>query len=159
MSNMVFYIKLEGYLHQWLTHSLGNPVVFPRGSNENAVIRRFLSKLPPNKQPDIYQDGYTAIEIPYSKAKPPRTYNYLGPRAKFAIKQVIEDLFRQNLWFEMSDVAMSGGLNKNIMAWCEMHGIDDNYSEAVRQKYYRMRKTYNSKGIFLAQKHKKMRDK
>ena len=158
MSNMVFYIKLEGYLHQWLTHSLGSPVVFPKGSNENAVIRRFLAKLPHGKQPDIYQNGFTAIAIPDSKAKPPRTYNYLGPRAKLAIKQVIEDLFRQNLWHEMSDVVMSGDLNKNIMAWCEMHGIDDDYSEAVRQKFYRMRQNYNSKGIFLAQKHKKMRD-
>ena len=44
MSHIVFYIKLEPYLKQWLHNSLGNPVVFPPQSNENAVIRRFLRK-------------------------------------------------------------------------------------------------------------------
>lgn len=29
MSNIVFYIRLEPYLRQWLIHALGDPVVFP----------------------------------------------------------------------------------------------------------------------------------
>ena len=33
--------------------------------------------------------------------------------------------------------------------WCEAHGIDDDYTEAVRQKYYRMRKAYAKNGMFL----------
>lgn len=159
MSNMVFYLKLEPYLHQWLTFSLGNPVVFPPGSNENAVIRRFLTKLPRDKEPDIYQSGMTAVCIPDSKAKPPKIYNYLGPHAKQAIRGIIEDLFRQNLWFELRDVTLSGGINRHIIAWCEMHGIDDQYCETVRQKFYRMRQAYNEKGIFLAEKQKKKRDR
>lgn len=51
MSHIVFYIKLEPYLKQWLHNSLGNPVVFPPQSNENAVIRRFLRKRPPGGFP------------------------------------------------------------------------------------------------------------
>lgn len=53
MKDFVFYIKLEHYLAQWLTHSLGNPVRFPAQSNENSVIRRFLQKLPPDKLPEM----------------------------------------------------------------------------------------------------------
>lgn len=150
MSSIVFYLRLEPYLRQWLVHSLGDPVVFPAQSNENAVIRRFLRKRPENIRPELAADGLTAICIPDSKAKPPQYYNYLGKKAKAAVKETIEDLFRANLWNEISDLTRRNcGLNKTIAAWCEMHGIDDDYSETVRQKYYRMRDSYNKKGIFL----------
>lgn len=150
MSSIVFYLRLEPYLRQWLVHSLGDPVVFPAQSNENAVIRRFLRKRPEDIRPELAADGLTAICIPDSKAKPPQYYNYLGKKAKVAVKETIEDLFRANLWNEISDLTRRNcGLNKTIAAWCEMHGIDDDYSETVRQKYYRMRDSYNKKGIFL----------
>ena len=150
MSSIVFYLRLEPYLRQWLVHSLGDPVVFPAQSNENAVIRRFLRKRPEDIRPELAADGLTAICIPDSKAKPPQYYNYLGKKAKATVKETIEDLFRANLWNEISDLTRRNcGLNKTIAAWCEMHGIDDDYSETVRQKYYRMRDSYNKKGIFL----------
>ena len=150
MSSIVFYLRLEPYLRQWLVHSLGDPVVFPAQSNENAVIRRFLRKRPEDIHPELAADGLTAICIPDSKAKPPQYYNYLGKKAKAAVKETIEDLFRANLWNEISDLTRRNcGLNKTIAAWCEIHGIDDDYSETVRQKYYRMRDSYNKKGIFL----------
>lgn len=150
MSSIVFYLRLEPYLRQWLVHSLGDPVVFPAQSNENAVIRRFLRKRPEDIRPELAADGLTAICIPDSKAKPPQYYNYLDKKAKAAVKETIEDLFRANLWNEISDLTRRNcGLNKTIAAWCEMHGIDDDYSETVRQKYYRMRDSYNKKGIFL----------
>ena len=152
MSNFLIYIKLEPYLHQWLVHSLGNPVVFPAKSNENAVIRCFLQKLPAGKEPDKFVEGMTAICIPDSKAKPPQYYNYCGANAKAAIVESIEDLFRRNLWAELAPVGaerIECGLNKMIAAWCEFHGIDDDYVETVRQKYYRMRKAYTEKGVFL----------
>lgn len=88
MSNIVFYIKLEPYLKQWLHNSLGNPVVFPPQSNENAVIRRFLRKRPPEVLPELADDELTAIVIPDSKAKPPQYYNYLGKKAKAARRSV-----------------------------------------------------------------------
>lgn len=153
MSKFVIYLKLEPYLHQWLVHALGNPVEFPAKSNENAVIRRFLQTRPEDVKPELFVDGLTAVCIPDSKAKPPQYYNYCGPKAKSAIIESIEDLFRQNLWSELSPSSLADraecGLNKMIAAWCEMHGIDDDYTETVRQKYYRMRKAYTKKGVFL----------
>ena len=148
----VIYLKLEKYLMQWLTHSLGNPVRFPAQSNENAVISRFLTKLPEEKSPEMFQEGLTPIVIPESKAKDPTIYNYLGPRAKEAVIESIEDLFRRNMWAELGDMManeQSVGVNKIVAAWCEMHGIDDDYIETVRQKFYRIRKAYTNKGINL----------
>lgn len=104
-------------------------------------------------------DDLTAIVIPDSKAKPPQYYNYLGKKAKAAVKETIEDLFRANLWNEMSDLTRRNcGLNKTIAAWCEMHGIDDDYSETVRQKFYRMRTNYSRRGIFLGSLTRKRSD-
>lgn len=160
MKDFVVYIKLEKYLAQWLTHSLGHPVRFPAQSNENAVLRRFLQKIPEGKQPELMFDGATAVVIPDSKAKDPSIYNYLGPRAKEAVIEAIEDLFRRNLWSELGDMTDCNiGLNKMIAAWCEMHGIDDDYVETVRQKYYRIRNAYNKKGVFLGSLTRKRSDK
>lgn len=158
MSDFVVYLKLEPYLSQWLHHHLGDPVRFPDGSNENAVIRRFLMKLPPGKKPDLAADNLTAICIPDSKAKPCTRFNHLGPRGKLAVKGVIEDLFRQNLWCDLRGITDAGSLSMKIQAWCEMHGIDEQSHEAIRQKYYRMRKAYSEKGIFLVHRRAKRTD-
>ena len=120
-------------------------------------------KIPPEASPEISPEmateDLTAIVIPDSKAKPPQYYNYLGKKAKAAVKETIEDLFRTNLWNEMSDLTRRDcGLNKTIAAWCEMHGIDDDYSETVRQKYYRMRTNYSRRGIFLGSLTRKRSD-
>lgn len=150
MSQFLFYLKLEPYLKQWLHNALGNPVRFPAKSNENAIIRRFLTKRPEGAQPQTAKEDLTAIVIPDSKAKPPQTYNWVGPSAASAITECIEDLFRRNLWAELETLdGHPCGINKLIIAWCELHGIDDDHSEAVRQKYYRMRKAYTEKGINL----------
>ena len=160
MSNIVFYVKLEPYLHQWLTNSLGTPVQFPAKSNENAIIRRFLQKRPDNVSPELYSNYLTPIVIPDSKAKPPQYFNHLGKNAKSAVIEMIEDLFRRNLWMELGEMTLSRpcGLNKTIAAWCELHGIEDDYSETIRQKYYRMRDAYTKKGIFLGKLTKKRED-
>lgn len=161
MKDIVVYIKMKTYLAQWLTHSLGNPVRFPPQSNENAVIRRFLQKLPPGVLPEMQAEGMTAIVLPDSKAKDPMIYNYLGPSAKEAVVEAIEDLFRRNLWTELGEQQLTNavGINKQIASWCEMHGIDIDYIETVRQKYYRMRNAYNRKGMFLGSLTRKREDK
>ena len=150
MSQFVIYIKLEKYLSEWLTHSLGNPVRFPVGSNENAVIRAFIQKLPEDAKPDIDTEYMTPICIPDSKAKPASSYNYMGEKGKQAVKEAIADLFIRNLWNELRSLEDSPvGVNTRIAAWCEMHGIGLDRVETVRQKYYRIRDAYTRRGINL----------
>lgn len=152
MSRFVIYLRLEKHLSQFLRNSLGNPVEFPVNSNENAVIRTFIQKLPPGRIPDIPQDTDTAIYIPNSKAKPAEYYNYFGPKAKNVLIGCIRDLFRRSLWEELSQMPMEDGISGKIEAWCEMHGIDIECADTIRQQYYRMRDSYNKKGIFLGKK-------
>lgn len=148
LMEFVFYITLQPYLHQWLTHALGNPVRFPRRSNENAIIKRFIQKND-GVTPELFRPGVTPIIIPDSKAKPVVQFNYMGPRGKKAVIEMIEDLFRRNLWNEIHSFELTCGINAAIDAWCELHGIDDRYTETIRQKFYRMRKSYNERGVYL----------
>lgn len=95
-------------------------------------------------------DDYLAIQLPDSKAKPVKEFNYLGPRARRAVKEVVSDLFKMDLWASLKDIAdRSCKLSSLISAWCEQHGIGIDYEDTVRQCFYRMRDQHAKKGVNL----------
>ena len=97
-----------------------------------------------------HPDDYMAIELPESKAKPVREFNYLGPRARRAVKEMVTDLFKMDLWASLKDIAdRSCRLSSLISAWCEHHGIGIDYEDTVRQCFYRMRDQHAKKGVIL----------
>lgn len=150
MSKFCIYLHLETYLAEWLTHNLGSPVAFPPSSNENAVIRAFIQKLPPGELPEMDDGNSVAILIPDSVAKPPETYHYMGARGKKAVREAIKDLFVRALWADISALEKSAvGLNSLIAAWCEKNGIGIDRINTVRQAYYRIRDAYARKKINL----------
>ena len=150
MSKFLIYLHVEPYIRQWLIHSFGNPVEFPASSNENAVIRRFTQKQPASLKPQKPSEDDVAICIPACKYKNPETYNYLSLQAKKALEESISDLFRINMWNDLGDLADTSCKKMSAFrAWCNMHGIDVEYAETVRMKWYRMRKSYQNKGVNL----------
>ena len=157
MSQYLIYINLPRYLSQWITNRLGNPVVFPAASPQNAVIRTYIRKrLPEEPVETKAPEGSTAIAIPDSVAKPPEEYNHMGDLGKKAVQETIKDLFSRALWCDISPLEKAPcGLNKLIAAWCEMHGIDVDRIETVRQCYDRIRKSYHECGINLKKIHQK----
>ena len=150
MSKFLIYLHVEPDIRQWLIHSFGNPVEFPASSNENAVIRRFTQKQPASLKPQKPSEDDVAICIPACKYKNPETYNYLSLQAKKALEESISDLFRINMWNDLGDLADTSCKKMSAFrAWCTMHGIDVEYAETVRMKWYRMRKSYQTKGVNL----------
>ena len=150
MSKFLIYLHVEPYIRQWLIHSFGNPVEFPASSSENAVIRRFTQKQPASLKPQKPSEDDVAICIPACKYKNPETYNYLSLQAKKALEESISDLFRINMWNDLGDLADTSCKKMSAFrAWCTMHGIDVEYAETVRMKWYRMRKSYQTKGVNL----------
>ena len=150
MSRFVVYIKLKPFIKQWMIFHYGNPVVFPDQSAENACLRRFLTKLPSGKQPEQCKDDEIAICLPESKQKPLITYNYLGPHAKAAVAECIEDTFRLQMWKELNGLENCGcSILKGIQAWCEANGISIDYDYTLKMRYQRMRNSYLKKGIDL----------
>lgn len=148
MSRFVIYINLPKYLSQFIVSHLGSPVAFPPSSNENAIIRAFIRRLPQGAVPETGSEGATPVVIPDSVAKPPEFFNYMGSRGKRAVAEAIKDIFLRSLWSDISPLNRSSvGLNSLISAWCESHGIELDQVETVRQCYYRMRKDYAASGI------------
>lgn len=156
MSKYNIYLTLPKYLSQWITSHLGNPVVFPPSSPQNAIIRTFTLLPPPGYIPELNNGKKTAIAIPDSVAKPPERYFYMTPKGKAAVAEACKDLFKRALWNDISPLMESPvGLNSLIAAWCESNGIDLDRTEAVRQCFYRIRSDYMKQGINLISKTRK----
>jgi len=147
---LLIYIPLTGYLRQWLTHALGDPVVFPSHSYENAIIARALSPLPAGRAPQLRQPDTVAIACPSVLGKPIDRYNYFGRRGCAALTEAINTLFTLDLWYGISPLLTTRRLNESIDAWGKSHGISIDYYDAVRKRFYRMRQRYAEHGIIVS---------
>ncbi len=156
MKNICIYLRLETYLARWLTATLGNPVRFPAHSFENELLIRVLTIRPKHLPPSKPEAGAVAIVIPDNSHRRPEFYNHLGQRGERLLRTTIDALFRIHLWSECAPLLSAPGrLNAGLDEWCARHGIPLDNREAVRQKFYRMRKNYEQFGIYLGKKYKK----
>lgn len=163
-SEKYIYLKVERYLKQYLTHHFGDPIVLPKDSPEQRILKTLLIKpphwidtdIPPE---DFFTDDvfYVRLEIPYSKEKDPRVYSYLVDSAKDILIERFDLILINNMWTELLELSIIEDLEltKIIYAWCESHGIqnveDDKNAETIRQKYYRIRKKYkDGNGVKLS---------
>jgi hypothetical protein len=150
MKDITVHIKVERYIKEWLTFHLGNPVRFPERSYENEVIHRHLSRRPMTVLPELPGEDMVAIVITDCRYRKPEHYNYLGRDGQRAVASAINGLFKIQLWAECFPLMYAKGeLNKGIDKWCADNGISLDAREAVRQKFYRLRKLYLQKGIVL----------
>lgn len=159
MSDYLIYVKLEPFIRQWLVNSFPEPVTFAPQSVGNATIRHFLVKQPADRPVPLKEEGDVAFRIPDSKYKPPRTYNYLTRYGHAALREHINDLFNLDLWNSLSDVATNNlHVMNSVYQFCDDHNIDIDYAGTIRQRFYRMRKSYEKNGIHLEKKTKKRGD-
>lgn len=143
MSDICIYLKMEPYLSEWVYCHFGNPVKLLKEGIESNLMKRMLSEIPEGARPDTEKDGNVKVVIPYYKEKDPRTFNYLSPRAKNALVESFENLFKINLFSELGTLD-NIKCNKTtvIYSYCEKHKISEEHWETIRQKYYRIRKRY-----------------
>lgn len=148
MSKFVVYIELKPFIAQWAVHHFGCPVEFPPQSVGNARIIAILKKRPDGAVPDVERDGLTPVRIPYSKQKDPESWNYVTPSGKRFIAEYIEALFKDNLYKEFNEMCSEDSkLQTAAYTWCEMHGIDIDYADTIRQRFYRERERLLSCGV------------
>lgn len=150
MSKFLIYVKLQPFVAQWLTNTFGSPVKFDSQSVENSVILQFTKRVPQGKKPDTGSDGDTPIYIPDSKMKDPAVFNYLTASGKKAIEESIEHIFKMNMWAELSNIeSYHVKISTAVCDWCEAHGIDVEYADTIRQRYYRLRDAKMKRGVDL----------
>lgn len=146
MKDITVGIKLELYLKEWLETAMGRPVRFPSKSYENALLHRFLVRGGQNRM----VDDNVLLVITDCHYRKPETYNCLGRDGRRAMAAAIDALFRIDLWSGCAGlVTGKGNLNNGIEEWCRRKGISAGNREAVRQKFYRMRKAYQERGIII----------
>ncbi len=162
MSEFLIYLKVPVYVAEWAIHSLGidndaleekirrDIIEFPKDSVENRLIKKFLEKTPAGVSPEMKGDSNLGVRIPSYKLKDPRVYNYLNEASKKLLTDSLETLLLQNLWSELGSLEnLNCSIKQTIVSWCKMHGISDQYEDTIAQKFYRLRKRYAKKGIFL----------
>lgn len=156
MKDIRVYVKVERYIKEWLEFHLGNPVRFPDRSYENELLHAYLSKRPCDLPPAKPQGCFVSIVITDSLHRKPEFYNYLGSRGQRAVASAIDALFRLDMWSGCAPLLHSSKeINKGIDEWCACNGISLDAREAVRQKFYRIRKAYMEKGIILGKFYRK----
>ena len=149
MENNLIFLKLKPFIRQWLVHHFGDPVKFDAQSVLNAKIISVLTR----GERDIECEGDTAVVSPYSKQKEPPSWCHVSQAGKKFIIDHIESIFLLNLWNEMSAMCSEDSkIQSAAYAWCEMHGIDIDYADIIRMRYYREKIKMLRKGIDLRAK-------
>lgn len=164
MSEFCLYLRLPRYVGQWCRRHFGDPVRFPARSYPNLVILQNVRPLPRLARPQLPADGLTAVCIPDSRQKPARANNYLTRAAMQEVVSSIDDYFATVMYRELLPMVSSPKLNAGIEHWCHANGITEDSWEAVRQRFYRMRRSLNDpvktpRGRYLVKKTKKRSQK
>ena len=147
MSDYLVYIKMPSYLRQWFIHrhSGSEPVVLRQGCIETKILRLAQSTWPQGQIPAQKQEGEVAVCIPYSKARDPRTYNYIVPSGKKALLEQIKNDFAVDCWTFLHDFGKIGQQQKQLIyLFMEQRGIKEDGScwDSIAKTYQRLRKNY-----------------
>lgn len=154
MKDITICVRFELYLADWLVQHFGSPVRFPNHSPENVLLHRLLSVLPRGLNADDDEDNATGecvkIVLTDSSRRKPEHYNYLGRRGRAMLRTALTDLFILHLWTECASLLYTRrGLNAALEEWCRNNGIRPGAREAVRQKFYRLRRLYARNGVIV----------
>ncbi|HAT62281.1 MAG TPA: hypothetical protein DCS83_07000 [Prevotella sp.] len=157
MSKFYLYIPVQPFIKQWLVNHYGSePIFFDPKSIENAVIKTFTIKRPKNLDVEKQKSDEVSICIPDNSYKDPLVYNYMGPKGKKAVRECLDDIFKQNMWSELYSLINEGDEMRHgcsvmsaIDGWCEAHGISIEYDTTIRQRFYRLRDQHKRHGINL----------
>lgn len=170
---LIIRLPLPPYLCQWLASRMGTPARFPNGSFENAILARHLAKAPrplpsqsflsinsikSNKTNEEKASASLArIAVPVVRGKPPSLFRHLPRRGREELRAAILTLFTLDLWnscvplLASRDVSLTDGLDE----WCRSRSITPENREAVRQRFYRLRRAYAERGVILGRRYKK----
>lgn len=161
MKNVTATIYLPRYLEQYLRHHYGRPARFPARSMENELLRRLTTRPPAQPAATAAADECAArltaldVVLPDDDLHRPEYFCYLGRSARRRFCLALEATFRVHLWSDCLPLIVAGNINQGLDEWCASNGISLDSREAVRQKFYRLRRTYATMGIRIGRKYDK----
>ena len=147
MSEYQVYIKMPSCLRQWFIHRHGGsePVKLIKGSIESKLLKIALVKQPENVVIRTKMPDEVAVCIPYSKARDPRTYNFITETGKRALIANVKNSFDVDCWNFLHDFGAITMQQKDLIyLYMEQHGIIEDGScwDSIAKNYQRLRKNY-----------------
>lgn len=141
-------IKAPIYVCQWAYFHFGNPINLIKNSPESNLLKMLLEKIPEDYQLNESSQDNLIIQIPWSKSKDPRVYNYLNPKSKQTLASMFSNLFDLSLIRDMRQIE-NVSCNQTVLleAWMLKNGIDIELDDTLRKRFYRLRKKYHEKEI------------
>lgn len=146
MSEFTVTIPMPEFLKDFYLHVSGGtePIRLRRGSPESALIVTFIARQPPKTVPETTDEAAVQVYIPTTKAKDPRTYNYLPELAKLAFVDCVRSMFDYQIWKDLMHFRNFPKKKENLIyAWMEQYGIEptEKNFNAVNKRFLRLRKT------------------
>lgn len=144
---VLLHVKFETYLAQWLINDNGGytPIVFPKYSIENRILKTYLIPLPPNALPNLPSEDSLPIVIPQYKYGDPKRINYLPVAAMRLLHDAIRERFSIELWTALHQFGHIGKKRQDVLiAWMQSHNIEvtDTNFNALIKIYDRQRDSY-----------------
>lgn len=153
MKGVFVYLKLEKCVAQWCQYKMGNPIRFIKKSHLSAMLVQLRTKWPEGQLPQVRpHEGEVTILVPDDPYRPAETYCYLSNHARHELAMAITDLFELGLWQGCAPYFGVNKIDAVIAGWCRENGIAPECHEAVKQRYYRIRKRLRSQGIMLGRR-------
>ena len=150
---MTAVLPLPPYLRLWCLSRYGSPLRFPRRSIEADVLRRGLSRLPRGESPMRAGASSVEIHLPDDGLRRPDVWFHLPRRARVTLRGTLRQLMLTDLWNSLGDASLAGtGVTEAVEQWCASRGIPPQHREAVRQMFYRLRRSLTERGIVVLQK-------
>lgn len=150
MSDYHIYLKMPSYLRQWFVHrhNGSEPVRLNNGCIESKLVKLALVAPPSGLLPHKPSPDEVAICIPYSKARDPRTYNYITETGKRALFDNIKNSFDVDCWTFLHDFGYIGKMQQKdlIYLYMEQRGIHEDGTcwDSIAKIYQRLRKNYQT---------------
>lgn len=141
LSSRIIFLDTEPYLHEWLVHNFGSPVVVVPGTPQAALLRQYLTVAPSTA---VKYVGNTAVVLPVFKAHPASQYDYLCLSARKLLVTSYCDLFSYSLFRDVVKLEQRGfPIQELLYAFLDKNEMDARHYDVVRQIYYRIRKSYH----------------
>lgn len=153
MKGVCVYIELEKCVANWATHRMGNPIRFIKKSHLSAMLVQLRTKWPDGVPPQLRpKEGEVSIVVPDDPYRRAERYNYLSRHARHELAMAITDLFELALWQGCAPFFGVKKIDHTVSDWCRDNGIVPECHEAVKQRFYRIRKRLRAQGIMLGRR-------
>lgn len=145
MARHVLYIKVEGYIRDWLLWNYGNghePVVFPKWSLENDILQDNIKRKPQFWEP-VREEGCIAFQVPKREGLNRDAWCYVSSRSlRILRKVIIKHFIKDFMTFLCKPNPNTPTIRLRVLDFMRKNGIQESHSNLETLLQIRIRKKH-----------------